>query len=167
MQINKIVIIFLFLLIYNSSLIAKNKIGSDSGNPIPRFVSIKSSEANLRVGPDTDYPIILKYIMQNIPLKVEDEFDKWRKIIDSKNNIGWVHVSLLSNKRYGIIEEKFDGYVNMLKKPNGSVVGSIGSGNIVKLKKCEDNWCLIMYEKYEGWIKNNHIWGLLNNENFD
>ena len=167
MQIFKIIIIFLFSLIYSLSLIANNNIGSDSRNPIPRFVSIKSSEANLRVGPDTDYPIILKYILPHIPLKVEDEFDKWRKIVDSENNKGWIHVSLLSNNRYGIIKEKLNGYVNMLKKPNGNAIGSIGSGNIVKLKKCEDNWCLIIYENHEGWLKNNYIWGLFNNENFD
>ena len=28
------------------------------------------------------------------------------------------------------------------------------------IEKCEQNWCKITSEKFEGWIKTDNIWGL-------
>jgi SH3-like domain-containing protein len=30
------------------------------------------------------------------------------------------------------------------------------------LQKCEKNWCKIKSNNFEGWIKNDNIWGLIN-----
>ena len=52
---------------------------------MPRFVSLKSNDVNLRVGPSVNYPIELKYTQNNLPVEIIDEFDVWRKIKDSEN----------------------------------------------------------------------------------
>lgn len=159
--------IILIIFFFTSNSLANNKFGDFSGKPLPRFISIKSSESNLRVGPNKDYPIILKYTYKNLPLMVIEEFDKWRKVIDWENNVGWIHLSLLSNKRFGIIKEKKDKYADVYAKPNNHLIGKIGSGNIVKINKCIDIWCEIKVDKYGGWIKKTNIWGAFRDEDFN
>ena len=159
--------IILIIFFFTSNSLANNKFGDFSGKPLPRFISIKSSESNLRVGPNKDYPIILKYTYKNLPLMVIEEFDKWRKVIDWENNVGWIHLSLLSNKRFGIIKEKKDKYADVYAKPNNHLIGKIGSGNIVKINKCIDIWCEIKVDKYGGWINKTNIWGAFRDEDFN
>lgn len=161
----KIFILIIFFL--TSNLLANNKFGENSGKPLPRFISIKSSEANLRIGPSKDYPIILKYIYKNIPLMVIEEFDDWRKVVDWESKVGWIHLSLLSNKRYGVINKKHNKYANVYVKPNNQLIGQVGSGNIVKINKCVDIWCEIKINKYKGWTKKTNIWGTFEDEDFN
>ena len=98
---------------------------------------------------------------------VIDEFDKWRKVVDWENNVGWIHLSLLSNKRFGIIKKKTDKYANVYAKPDHHLIGQVGSGNIVKINKCINIWCEIKVEKYKGWTKKTNIWGAFKDEDFN
>ena len=75
--------------------------GSVTGLEIPRFVSLKSDDVNLRVGPSTNYPIRLKYIFQNLPIEIIDEYDVWRKTRDYEGNVGWIHKGLIKGNRFG------------------------------------------------------------------
>jgi len=45
-----------------------------------------------------------------------------------------------------------------LKNP----IAQIKKGRLLILQKCEDNWCKIKSNDFEGWIKNEDIWGLIN-----
>ena len=67
--------------------------GKETGLEIPRYVSLKSNDANIRVGPSKNYPIVIKYTQKNYPLKILEEYDNWRKIEDFTKNIGWIHKS--------------------------------------------------------------------------
>ena len=49
---------------------------------LPRFVSIKSNEANARTGPGTNYPITWTFIKRYEPVEVIKEFQEWRLIND-------------------------------------------------------------------------------------
>ena len=59
-MIKSILLVLFFCLLHNTSY--ANEIGQVTGYKIPRFVSLKSDEVNLRIGSSTNYPIILKYI---------------------------------------------------------------------------------------------------------
>ena len=63
-------IILIFILCFSFNLYGKT--GSVTGLDIPRFVSLKSDDANIRVGPSVNYPIKLKYVFQNLPLEIID-----------------------------------------------------------------------------------------------
>jgi len=165
-------ILILIFILKSWSVIAENKIDEVTNESLLRYVSIKSSEANLRKGPSKDYPILIKYTKKNIPLLVIDEIDlygdHWRKVIDYENNEGWIWRNLLSNKRYGIIKKNKKAlYANIFLKPNKKIIGEIGHRNIVKLNKCKNNWCNIKIDKHKGWIKKDDIWGVFDNEVFD
>ena len=62
------IIFFIILNIFNVSF--ANEYGSVTGLDIPRYVSIKSDDANMRVGPSKNYPIFIKYVRLNFPIKV-------------------------------------------------------------------------------------------------
>ena len=95
-------IILIFILCFSFNLYGKT--GSVTGLDIPRFVSLKSDDANIRVGPSVNYPIKLKYVFQNLPLEIIDEFDVWRKSRDHEGNIGWVHKSLIKGDRFILVK---------------------------------------------------------------
>src|SRR5262245_11232862 len=71
--------------------------------PIPRFVSLKSSEVNLRTGPGIRYPVRWIYHKKWLPMEVIDEFEHWRRIRDVSGESGWVHKTLLSGRRTAIV----------------------------------------------------------------
>ena len=158
----KEIFVFFLFLFFSLSLSANDKIEKE----IPRYVSIKSTKANLRVGPDMNYPIILQYNFLNLPLRIDSEYDMWRKVTDIENNIGWIHTTLLSNKRFGIIKDN-NNLFSIFNNPNGKIIGKIGGGYLVELKICEGKWCKIKINKYKGWLKKNYIWGVSENENFN
>ena len=136
------------------------EIGQETGLDIPRYVSLKSDDANVRVGPSKNYPIIIKYIKKNYPLKIIKEYQEWRKVEDFKKNIGWIHKSLVSGKRTGLILPQGNNNIELFNSLNGNVVGSIGQGNIVYLEKCKIDWCMVSINNYKGWLDKKYIWGV-------
>ena len=157
-----------FLLILCLSLINFNtstkEIGSSTGYKIPRFVSIKSDEANLRIGSSKNYPIILQYKIKDMPVEIVDEYENWRKIIDIEGNQGWMHKSLLKGNRFAIIKNKKNLNTQFFSKPNGHVIGEIGKLNIVKIKRCLQKWCLVSKNDIKGWVIKKDLWGVYKNE---
>ena len=131
-----------------------------------KFMSIDKKEANLRIGASTDYPIILRYNTLNLPLIILEEESDWKKIRDIEENEGWVHKRWLSNKRYGIINSKYENHVQIYKKPEGKIIGKVGENNIVFLNECIKDWCLVEIGLYSGWINKINIWGVNPNEKF-
>ena len=157
----KIIILILFLFI---SLNNYAETGSVTGFELPRFVSLKSNDVNLRVGPSVNYPIKLKYIQKNLPIEIIDEFDVWRKIQDHENNIGWIHKSLIKGDRFILTLNDNKNVKNIYNRPNGKSVGLIKNNNIIKLENCLIDWCKISHIDISGWISKDYIWGVYKND---
>jgi len=160
------ILFLIILLLFSFNVIAKSK-GSVTGLELPRFVSLKSDESNLRNGPSKNYPIKLTYKVKNLPLMVVDEYELWRKVTDFEKNEGWVKKNLIKSDRYGIIKTNYDEGAQILNKPKGEVIGKIGNRNIVKVIKCLKDWCLIEIQKNKGWIIKTNIWGVFDEEIFN
>ena len=155
-----ITLIFFFLISFNSNA----KTGSATGLETPRFVSLKSNEVNLRVGPSTNYPIVLRYITQNLPVEIIDEFNVWRKVKDHKGTIGWLHKSLIQGDRFVLTGYTNDNDVNLFNRPNGSVIGVIKKNNILDLNSCIVYWCKVSQNNINGWVLKDNIWGIYEDE---
>ena len=138
-----------------------------TGLKIPRFVSTKTDESNLRVGAGKKYPKILTYNKKNFPLEIIGEYHEWRNIKDFEGNVGWLHERLLKGNRYAIINPPYEEPTHILEKPEGKIIGKIGKRNIVKVNRCLKNWCYIMFEKNKGWITKNNLWGTYEDEVFN
>jgi len=124
------------------------------------FLSLKKNKVNVRYGPSFNSPVKFVYKKINLPIKQIDKKDNWRRIIDLKNNSGWIHRSQLKKINSIIpLENKV-----LFKKPSkfSKPMALIKKGRVLVLQKCENDWCKIKTGKFNGWIKKNDIWGQIN-----
>ena len=144
--INNIFIFFLFISLITSS------------NSAEIFISLKKNKVNVRYGPSFESDIKYVYKKINLPLKQIDKKENFRRIIDYKNNSGWIHISQLK-KSNSVIATKDKV---LFKKPTSFAkpLAQIKEGRLLIIEKCEDNWCKITSDEFKGWIKKNNIWGL-------
>ena len=123
------------------------------------FLSLKKNKVNVRYGPSFESPIKYIYKKINLPIKQIDKKENWRRIIDFKNNSGWIHSSQLKKVNSLIpLEDKI-----LFKNPSNfsKPIAKIKKGRVLLLIKCENNWCKIKTDKFKGWIKTQNIWGKL------
>jgi len=124
------------------------------------FVSLKKNKVNVRYGPSFDSDIKYVYKKTNLPLKQIDKKENFRRIIDLKNNSGWIHISQLKKNNSVIaIQKKI-----LFKKPSSFAqpIAQIEKGRLLIVDNCQEKWCKIKSGNYKGWIKTNDIWGLIN-----
>ena len=77
--------------------------GRETGLPVSRFVSLKSANARMRIGPSLDYGTKWIYVKSGLPLEITAEYDNWRQVRDSDGITGWMHRALLSSRRTAVI----------------------------------------------------------------
>ena len=145
-------------LIIRTILIFLFIISISSANEI--FVSLKKNKVNVRYGPSFDSEVKYVYKKINLPLKQIDKKENFRRIIDLKNNSGWIHVSQL--KRINSVIATKDKI--LFKKPTSfsKPIALIKKGRLLIVEKCEKNWCEIKTDNFNGWIKTDDLWGLTN-----
>ena len=140
---------------------------AQTGLPLPRFVSLRAGEVNLRSGPDVSrYPIDWVYIRRGLPVEVIIEAGTWRKIRDWEGTVGWVHQSMLSNQRT-IQAIKEMRSVHVQPSRSSAVKARVMPGAIGELKKCSKNWCLVNFSRTTGWMKKTDFWGAYPGEILD
>jgi len=141
-------ILFFLLLLITSSLAQET------------FLSLKKNKVNVRYGPSFDSDIKYVYKKINLPIKQIDKKENFRRIIDLKNNSGWIHISQL--KKINSVISTNDKI--LFKKPSSFAkpIAQIKKGRLLILEKCEKNWCKIKSDNFVGWIKTDNIWGLIN-----
>jgi SH3-like domain-containing protein len=126
---------------------------------LPRFVSIRTKEINIRTGPGERYPIdwVMK-AAKGWPLQVVAEYENWRKIKDWEGNIGWVHRAMLNNDHSGVVQVE----MTMLRNaPSDTAppLAHVKMGVRAEIKKCENSWCEVKFEAGEGWLPAKTLWG--------
>ena len=124
------------------------------------FVSLKKSKVNVRYGPSFDSDVKYVYKKINLPIKQIDKKENFRRIIDLKDNSGWIHVSQLKKNNSVIpTEDKV-----LFKKPSSFAhpVALIKKGRLLIVQKCEKKWCEIETDNLKGWIKTGNLWGSIN-----
>ena len=122
------------------------------------FQSLKKNKVNVRYGPSFDSPIKFVYKKIDLPVKQIDKKENFRRIVDLKNNSGWIHISQLKKSNSVIAtQDKI-----LFKRPTSFAkpIAQIKKGRLLILKKCEKQWCKINSDDYKGWIKTVNVWGL-------
>lgn len=162
-MINTIVAVFFLALVLLCSPLTY---ASETGLPLPRFASLAADEVNLRTGPGQRYPIVWIYKKKGLPVEIMNEFDTWRKIRDVTGDEGWVHQSMLSGRRYGIIRETI-AYLHTKPLLDSVPVVRLEPGVMVRMPECLKDWCRLRLDTFEGWAKKVNLWGVYNDEKFE
>jgi SH3-like domain-containing protein len=137
--------------------------GSVTNMPLPRFVSLKSDEGNVRRGPSLTQRIDWVFKREDMPLEIIAEYGNWRRVRDMDGAGGWMHYALLSGVRT----------VNILKDFTPlritPVIGAdpnayAEQGVVAFLGKCLPDWCKISADGQSGWVLKTEIWGVTPDE---
>ena len=145
-----ILIFFLLTFYFSNEVFAKNNY----------FLMLKNKKVNVRYGPDRNSPIKYIYKKKFLPIKVIDKKENFRRIIDFKNNSGWIHTSQLSKiKSFILLEDKI-----LFSKPTkySKPILKISKGRLLLVKKCKAKWCKVKTKQYIGWLRANNVWGSIN-----
>jgi SH3-like domain-containing protein len=141
-----------------------------SGLPVPRFVSLKADRVTVRGGPDKDHDVAWIYTRVGWPVEITAEFENWRRIRDSDGTEGWVYHSLLSGKRMAAVQLKTKtDLAPLYAKPDAQsgLAAQLQSGVLGTIKHCTGTWCRLVGDGFDGWIEQNHLWGVYPDEKIE
>ena len=151
MSVRKLLILLLLTFIFPINIFAKEN---------SYYLILKNNEVNVRYGPGFDYPIKYVYKKKNLPIKVIDKKENFRRIIDFKKNSGWIHISQLKKVNSVItIKDKL-----LFIKPSifSKPIANIKKGRLLIVQKCEEDWCKVKTDDLKGWVDKKNLWGSIN-----
>lgn len=141
-------------------------VGSFSGLPLPRFVSLRADAVNLRVGPGDQYPILWVYHRVGLPVEILREFDVWRLVIDSDGTKGWMHEATLMGRRDFVINGT--NPVTLYRRPttDSDARAQLMPGVVGAIERCDPGsaWCRVRANHITGWLQRSAFWGALPDE---
>jgi SH3-like domain-containing protein len=127
--------------------------------PLPRYVSLKTDEGNVRRGPSLSHKIDWVFTRRNMPLVVTAEHGHWRRVQDRDGVGGWVHYALISGTRTAIVDHNMLT-VHAKADETTPIVAALESGVIVRLDRCEVMWCRVSSGGHRGWALKEALWGI-------
>lgn len=133
--------------------------GEVTNLPLPRYVSLKTDDANARRGPSLAYRIDWLFRRRNMPLRITAEFSNWRRVEDSEGQGGWVNSTLLSGVRTVVIVAE---RAPLRSQPDAgaSAVAEAELGVVGRLGECQRDWCRITASGERGWVLKSELWGV-------
>ncbi|MEI4231454.1 SH3 domain-containing protein [Roseovarius sp. D22-M7] len=149
----------LLALVMGPGLVAAQERGPVTNLPLPRYVSLKASEANVRRGPSLTHRIDWVFKHRGMPLRVTAEYGHWRRVQDGDGAGGWVHYTLLSGARTALVRAQM---LDMRARPHADsmVVARLEQGVVARLEECGQTWCAVSADGYHGWTPKSALWGV-------
>lgn len=146
-----------------SRAVAGDPATGKSGLKLPRFASLRAGEVNVRSGPGMRYPVDWVFLYRNMPVEIVAEFDSWRKVRDWQGAEGWVHRSMLSGRRWAIVQT---GLQPLMREPKAGapMVARIEKKVIGRILECRGAWCRIDFSGFRGWMRRDQFWGVYPDE---
>ena len=143
---------------------------SVSGLPVPRYVSLKSDHVNVRAGPTKDQDVSWIYTRAGLPVEVTAEYENWRRVRDSEGSEGWVYHSLLSGRRTAVVTMKNkDDLAPLYERADSSsaIAARLQAGVLAQVKRCNNGWCRVTGNGFDGWVEQQRLWGVYADEKLD
>lgn len=139
--------------------LAQKKPGPVTNLPLPRFVSMKTAEGNVRRGPSLTHRVDWVFKHKNLPLQINAEYGHWRRVQDADGQGGWMHYSLLSGARFVTVQ---DEKIRLYRTPNDQAATKAYAerGALLRLGSCVEEYCEISAQGASGWAKKSMIWGV-------
>lgn len=157
---------FALVITLSPAAIAAEERGSVTNLPLPRYVSIRASEANVRRGPSTTHRIDWVFTRRDMPVLITAEHGHWRRIEDREGAGGWVHYSLLSGTRTVIVDQDMLP-LRSRPDPGAPEAARLELGVIARVQSCVADWCRLSVAGHRGWAVKSTFWGVAPDEVFD
>ena len=143
----------------NSAMAVEQKRGPVTNLPLPRYVSLKANEGNVRRGPSLTHRIDWVFTRRDMPLEITAEHGHWRRVQDRDGAGGWVHYALLSGARTVLVEQDM---APLHDRPDAAspVDAALELGVVARLGECTLDWCKVSAGGYKGWIEKTAVWGV-------
>ncbi|QDY69660.1 SH3 domain-containing protein [Qingshengfaniella alkalisoli] len=139
---------------------AQQSVGPVTNLPIPRFVSLKASNANVRRGPSLNHRVDWVFQHQGMPLIVTGEYGHWRQVRDRDGLGGWVHYAMLSGVRTAIVDVN-GAEIHARPATDTPIRATAENGVILRVDECEGGWCQVSADGHKGWMQQGQLWGVL------
>lgn len=136
------------------------QVGSNTGYPLPRFVSVRNAPANLRLGPSEAHKIDWTLMHAGMPVKIIDEEGLWRQVELYDRIKGWMHKSLLAGSRTLLVTSSGRAAIHSKDDGDARIVAYAERGVILRVQACKPNWCEVRKGKIKGWILRRQVWGV-------
>ncbi|WEK43937.1 MAG: SH3 domain-containing protein [Candidatus Sphingomonas colombiensis] len=140
-------------------LTVRGAIAADPPKKGPYFASIAPSRARMRSGPGRNYPATWLYVRADLPVRVVDAFQDWRKVEDPAGVQGWMQGKMVSQRRTALVQGEI---VELREKPSAGakVMWRAEPGVVGRVSQCGDGWCRLDVRGQAGFIETSHLWGV-------
>ncbi|WP_102224186.1 SH3 domain-containing protein [Acidimangrovimonas sediminis] len=142
-----------------SEVQADPHVGPVTGLPLPRYVSLKGKEGNVRRGPGLSNRIDWVFTRAGMPLRVTAEFEHWRRVEDQDGLGGWIHYTLISGIRTVLFTEQM---TDMRDAPEAKarLDAKAQEGVIARLYEARRDWVRVGADGSRGWVPKTAVWGV-------
>ena len=142
-----------------SSTATAQERGAVTNLPVPRFVSLKAAEGNVRRGPSRTHRIDWIFTQAGTPLEITAEYGNWRRVRDRDGVGGWMHYSLLSGARTVLVESDM---LELRRQPDPAapVTAQLELGVVARARECLPDWCRLTVAGFKGWAPKSALWGV-------
>ncbi|MDI7860574.1 SH3 domain-containing protein [Rhizobiaceae bacterium n13] len=142
--------------------------GRETGLPVPRYVSLKSGNARMRIGPSFDYGTKWIYLKAGLPLEITAEYDNWRQVRDPDGIAGWMHRILLSSRRSAVVGPWLKAPVALRAGASAKspVTAKLAASVLLDLDGCDGSWCAVEVKGRDvsGFVRQSNLWGVYPSE---
>ena len=147
-------------------LLASSAFAQEEKQP-PYWASIASGQAMTHTGPGRNYPNVWLYQRRDLPVRVLKKYENWRLIQDPDGAQGWMLVTMLSDRRTGIVKPGQPRPIRVGAYDNSKVSARAEPGVVGRISKCDEGWCRIEVGNRRGYIRMSDIWGVGSGEVVD
>lgn len=129
-----------------------------SGQPVPRFLSLKYDETNCRIGPSGAHPVRFVFRREGAPVMVVAEsVDHWRKIRDASGDECWAHrVTLRAQTHVQTVRET---ELRRKPSPDAEVAAHLANGVLARIGARKEGWLKVSADRASGWVAASEVWG--------
>ena len=133
--------------------------GAVTNLPLPRYVTLKTSEGNARRGPGLSHRIDWVFTRVGMPLRVTAEYENWRRVEDDEGAGGWMHYALLSGTRSVLVAQNLAD-IRSNPQDDAVVLMQAEAGVVARLMECSVDWCRLSIDGERGWVHKMALWGV-------
>ena len=121
----------------------------------------------MRAGPGRNYPGTWLYVRPDLPVRVVEVYETWRKVEDPAGTRGWMLVNLLSDTRTAIVRP--GGIRELRERPDGSsaIRFRVEPGVVGRISRCQGGWCRLEVHGRAGFSRSEFLWGIGRHEELD